>query len=260
MDRSLEKLLDSLLYEGYALYPYTPGATKNATPTPFGIVYPPAYAGRSDATYDLLRMECVVETAGDAVLRGEVRFLQAEGERHKGVERRVEIPATGVADLEAEGTGQEFGFDAAVRLEGRVRMRATTLGSGLTRIAVCVHNTTPVEGDRVTDRTSALSASLISTHTVAEIEGGRFISPLEREGVAGEAVAACRNLNTWPVLASPRDDAVLERRSTFRTTRRWLRRAWGTSSTRPRSRRRCCCTSTRSRTTSGERSPSRTPR
>ena len=36
----------SLLYEGYALYPYTPGV-KNATPTPFGIVYPPAYAEAS---------------------------------------------------------------------------------------------------------------------------------------------------------------------------------------------------------------------
>ena len=40
----LEELIESLLWEGYALYPYTPGATKNATPTPFGIVYPPAYA------------------------------------------------------------------------------------------------------------------------------------------------------------------------------------------------------------------------
>ncbi len=40
----LDELVSSLLYEGYALYPYTPGATKNATPTPFGIVYPPAYA------------------------------------------------------------------------------------------------------------------------------------------------------------------------------------------------------------------------
>ena len=42
--RAVSELVDSLLYEGYALYPYTPGATKNATPTPFGIVYPPAYA------------------------------------------------------------------------------------------------------------------------------------------------------------------------------------------------------------------------
>ena len=30
----LERLVDSLLFEGYALYPYTPGAIKNATPTP----------------------------------------------------------------------------------------------------------------------------------------------------------------------------------------------------------------------------------
>ena len=44
MTAALEELLGTLLYEGYALYPYTPGATKNATPTPFGIVYPPAYA------------------------------------------------------------------------------------------------------------------------------------------------------------------------------------------------------------------------
>ena len=33
----LEELLRTLLYEGYALYPYTPGATKNATPTPHGM-------------------------------------------------------------------------------------------------------------------------------------------------------------------------------------------------------------------------------
>ena len=44
----LEELVSSLLYEGYALYPYTPGATKNATPTPFGIVYPPDYAALND--------------------------------------------------------------------------------------------------------------------------------------------------------------------------------------------------------------------
>ena len=31
MSDHLEALVDSLLYEGYALYPYTPGATKNAT-------------------------------------------------------------------------------------------------------------------------------------------------------------------------------------------------------------------------------------
>ena len=68
MPDALEQLVDSLLYEGYALYPYTPGATKNATPTPFGIVYPPAYAATLASTYDHLELRCVLEAPPDAVL------------------------------------------------------------------------------------------------------------------------------------------------------------------------------------------------
>ena len=52
----LEQLVDTLLYEGYALYPYTPGATKNATPTPFGIVYPAEEIARG-AAYELFSAE-----------------------------------------------------------------------------------------------------------------------------------------------------------------------------------------------------------
>jgi hypothetical protein len=52
----LDELVTTLLWEGYALYPYTPGATKNATPTPFGIVYPPAYAQGSPTTFDRIRI------------------------------------------------------------------------------------------------------------------------------------------------------------------------------------------------------------
>ena len=59
----LEELVKTLLYEGYALYPYTPGATKNATPTPFGIVYPPVYAAGSGATFDHLQIECLTDGA-----------------------------------------------------------------------------------------------------------------------------------------------------------------------------------------------------
>ena len=78
---ALDELVDSLLYEGYALYPYTPGATKNATPTPFGIVYPPAYAERNPSCFERLRIQCVLE--GDGDVSGEVRFLQPSGERHE---------------------------------------------------------------------------------------------------------------------------------------------------------------------------------
>ena len=59
----LDELVDTLLWEGHALYPYTPGATKNATPTPFGIVYPPAYAAGSPHTHDRVRLQCVAVAA-----------------------------------------------------------------------------------------------------------------------------------------------------------------------------------------------------
>ncbi len=81
----LEQLVDTLLWEGYALYPYTPGATKNATPTPFGIVYPPVYARGSGATHDRMRMECALADGGS--VSGAVRCLAA------GRERRLELAA-----------------------------------------------------------------------------------------------------------------------------------------------------------------------
>ena len=83
----MNELVDTLLYEGYALYPYTPGATKNATPTPFGIVYPPAYARTLDTTYDHIQLQCVVEGGGE--ISGEVRFLAPSGERHRAEPQRI---------------------------------------------------------------------------------------------------------------------------------------------------------------------------
>ena len=82
-DAQLDELLRTLLWEGYALYPYTPGATKNATPTPFGIVYPPAYAAGSPTTFERIRMQAIVVGGGaDAALSLSVRFLESAGERN----------------------------------------------------------------------------------------------------------------------------------------------------------------------------------
>ena len=141
MDPGLEELLGTLLYEGYALYPYTPGATKNATPTPFGIVYPPVYAQSTPSTFDKLRMQGIARADGDAVLTGEVRFLQGAGETHQAVPRRLEAPGRTLADLAATPHVEPFEHGA---LHGRVRMSADDLGDGRWRVMLCVHNTTPV--------------------------------------------------------------------------------------------------------------------
>jgi hypothetical protein len=187
MREELEELVSSLLYEGYALYPYTPEATKNATPTPFGIVYPPAYAAECAGAFDHARLECLAEPQPAATLSVTLRYLSPSGERHHAQEQRVELgPAEVGQRLSAE-------FDG-----GRLTLRSEAFEGQRALVRCCVHNTALAAAGL--DRASALESSLISTHIVVRLSAGRFVSPLEtgRESV-----------NLWPVLASVDNDAIL---------------------------------------------------
>ncbi len=212
MNSALEELVRSLLYEGYALYPYTPGV-KNATPTPFGIVYPPAYAEAQPAAYSMLRLEAVLQGDPDARLRGTVLFLQATGERHEAGERSLVLGPVTLAELAREPTRRSFSFpmdDDWEELRGRVAMRAELLSPELARVRLCVHNETELKADPTeASRGEALRNSLISTHPLIEVEGARFVSPLEREGAEGDAALASEPMNTFPVLVGEDDLAVL---------------------------------------------------
>ena len=192
----LERLVDSLLFEGYALYPYTPGATKNATPTPFGIVYPRDYARNETHAFDRMQIQGIV-TSADALVTGEVRFLQASGEKHRAVERRVQLGAAPCV------VSFEFGD-----IEGRAELVIDRLPDGRGRVTLQVENVTPLTEEEATaDRKEALLKSMLSTHLLAHVQGGHtFISPLER---GDDGVAGCCQVNTWPVLATPTDDALL---------------------------------------------------
>src|SRR5579872_6092930 len=100
MADEVETLLRTLLYEGYALFPYTQAAAKNATPTPFGIVYPPVYAGETPAAHDRLRLEGVVRGESGVEVAAEVRFLAAAAlAGHRAVEERLVLPPTSLAEL-----------------------------------------------------------------------------------------------------------------------------------------------------------------
>ena len=175
----MNELIESLLYEGYALYPYTPGATKNATPTPFGIVYPPAYARTLESTHDHLELQCMLE--GDGEVSAEVHFLAPNGARHQA-ERHVLV---GEGDFRCGG------------LCARTRLTITAEGTGR-RVTLRVENQTEVPDGL--DRAGAIERSLISTHPLLKVSGGRFLSQLD---------APCDSFNTWPVLASPGDDVML---------------------------------------------------
>jgi hypothetical protein len=98
----LDRLIDTLLYEGYALYPYTPGSVKNATPTPFGIVRPGQH------------LELQGELERDAGVRGEVHFLDGTGERHD-----LEPGEHDVAGLRVRIALAQDGRRASLRVENR---------------------------------------------------------------------------------------------------------------------------------------------
>jgi hypothetical protein len=183
----LDELVDTLLWEGHQLYPYTPGATKNATPTPFGIVYPPAYAAGSPHTHERVKLQCVAVRARG--FDASVHCIVA-GQAH-----RIEL---------REGDAVPFTFGP---VSGRAWMTAEDFG-GLHRVTVAVENETEVaEG---LDRTTAMAYSLLSTHVVVRCApGGRFASPISPEEDVATAVMTCANVNIFPVLASPEDDAVL---------------------------------------------------
>jgi len=196
MPDHVEALLESLLWEGYALYPYTPGATKNATPTPFGIVYPPVYAAALASTFDHLELRCVLRAPADAVLSAEVHFLAASGVRHQAAAHRVQLPGAMAGALAGRPARKEVsvgGLTIGMALE-----TAPQRGEDAHEVRLRVDNLTLAPSGL--DRAGALRRSLISTHPVLRVTGGRFVSPLERP---------CPSVNTFPVLAGDADDVVL---------------------------------------------------
>ena len=236
---ALEELLGTLLYEGYALYPYTPGATKNATPTPFGIVYPPAYA---QATPEHVRQAA---HAGHRARR-----------RRRGADRRGALPAGRGVDPPG-GAAPPRGARAArspswrpsrtsspsstARLHGRVRMSADDLGDGpLARDALRAQHDGGGRGPRPR-RGAGVEPALHAPGPAARRRALRLAAARRRGGR--------ESVNTFPVLATDGrrraarrgDHAARPSAAGAREPRRPLRRhrdRGGAAAARPRALRR----------------------
>jgi hypothetical protein len=194
-----EALLRTLLWEGYALYPYTRGTAKNATPTPFGILYPPSYASATAGAASVLALRGLALADAAAPIAAEVRFLIASGERHEAEERRVCFAARMLGEL-ASQPREELIRDAT-GLESVVRLSASATAPSRYAVELRVENTTAFVA-RDAGRAEALSSSLLSTLPFLRLEQGHFASPLD-EG------ADLRSENTFPVLATSDDDVLL---------------------------------------------------
>ncbi|MEZ0095825.1 hypothetical protein [Streptacidiphilus sp. EB129] len=105
LDARLEharRIADTMLFEGYVLYPYRASAAKNRARWQFGVLVPPAWV-EAGCEPSLQRTECLLEPRRAGALSLEVRFLRAQ--------RRT---------VEAAGPGGSFRAVPTLELPDRV--------------------------------------------------------------------------------------------------------------------------------------------
>ncbi|PBC70844.1 hypothetical protein BX265_5401 [Streptomyces sp. TLI_235] len=150
----------------------------------------------------------------------------------EGVEERVELSATvdellagevlapvhcpARTEIEAVREGERTvgrTVRRCAQVDGvlRVRLRPLPGPYAAYRLRAVVENTTAWTPGSQNGREEALANSLVSAHLLLGLDSGSFVSMTDPPEWAKEAVAECRNLRTWPVLAGDdgRADVVL---------------------------------------------------
>lgn len=170
------RVADTVLYEGYVLYPYRASARKNQIRWQFGVLAPRAYTDAGGSEEWSLQTECILNVGAGAELAVTVRFLRVQsrsveeaagGDQFRpvesldvdgcftaawdeAVEEEVVLSGLRVAALGATEHEEPFDLpgaseiemvvDSEKRLRGRIR-RDRLAVSGLVRLS-----TTPVDG------------------------------------------------------------------------------------------------------------------
>ncbi len=229
---------DAVLYEGYLLYPYRASSRKNQCRWQFGVLGPPGAAESGLGEEATLSTGFLVEDGVTLTLV--VRFLQLQrrqvlrGDSRAGlvpveelatpagtwlswdeaVEREISLEPLNLAGSQRSWTlpliascgtdVEDVAGGQLVRIRRELRAVVTvdvTSDDGLTSVRLTVANTgsPPADGD------AAIATSLIGTHLIAAVTGGRFVSLLEPPPAAVAAVGRCHHHRCFPVLAGPPD-------------------------------------------------------
>ncbi|WP_055525554.1 hypothetical protein [Streptomyces graminilatus] len=132
-----------------------------------------------------------------------------------GIVHPFRLPAREDTEPVLDAAGRTVGrlVRRCAEVSGTVRLSAHELDGPYraVRLTAVVENTsdwTPTEG-HTADREAALPHSLVATHLLMALSAGSFLSMTDPPEWAKGAVAACRNLHTWPVLAGEPGSADL---------------------------------------------------
>jgi len=227
---------DAVLFEGYALYPYRASSAKNQMRWQFGVLAPRPWSegdgGDPWWQETQLLVELAAASAPPARLSGQLRFLQlrrrtdrdaARPPWDEGDVREVELDFALGGGADAREQSASFLLPGSTEAQGPVIYQRWPI-SGVVRLSIEPLGTVPpsvrlrIRVENLTawvlpgaPRDEALRASLLGTHLVLSVRGGSFVSPLDPPDWAASAVAACRSVRTYPVLAGKpgRRDVVL---------------------------------------------------
>jgi hypothetical protein len=213
MNRELAgRIADTVLYEGYMLYPYRKSALKNQQRWSFGILYPPSYEEVQRGTERaIMHTECLLRSTPEAQVEIELRFLhlflreagsesavpEEPNSAEECVERSVEF-ALRLADGGERRESFTFG-DRVCGLSGSISVRSQRVSDELMKLTIEVINDTPLNGD-TSNREAALVRSLLSAHTILTAKGTEFISLIDTPEQFREFAGNCKNIGNFPVL------------------------------------------------------------
>lgn len=109
----MRTIADTVLYEGYLLYPYRASAEKNQLRWQFGVLAPRAWSEATELEAWWTQTECLVEAGAGARVVGRARFLHPEARRLEA--RRDDGRYESVPRLEADGRVFTAWDEASVR-------------------------------------------------------------------------------------------------------------------------------------------------
>ena len=239
---------DTVLYEGYLLYPYRASSSKNHARWQFGVLGPLGAAERGLGEEPGMRMQCLLagRSQGGSSLVVHLRFLQLQRRQlldldgievpaitvdrttalswDEAVEREVSFTFT-LEELErgvarpvsiAGGEDVEPLLDHSGVAAGSVVRRRWPLSAelwahstGMDGISKLEVRVENVDGSRLEVKDDATRRSLIGSHLIIEAHGVRFVSLLEPPETAAAAAAECDQSRCWPVLAGRPGDTDL---------------------------------------------------
>lgn len=224
IENALQELTHTLLYEGYALYPYRNTALKNKTPIPFGVVYPEVYCRYNQYVHCNMQTECLLKGNETTLLNISIKFLHISNDAAnafawKAIEKEIVADKISLQVLLNAATVIPFCFEkddkklnsSIAPLEGILTIEASAIPDlqHVFRITVFINNTTAVAHADTISNNEVLKQAFVSTHTILKTTNGEFVSdqnpPKELKDIAKE----CKQINTYPVLINEANTMIL---------------------------------------------------